>query len=396
MSGPTALPVGLPAGFDRFQQRALLAGIAGLLLCAVGLAVSPDQFFRSYLLGYVFWIGISLGGLAIVMLHHLTGGAWGFLIRRPLESASRVLPVMALLFLPLTFGLTHLYVWARPEAVAGDPILQHKEPYLNVPFFLGRAVLYFAAWTFLAYFLNKWSLDQERPDVLQAPRRFRLLAAPGLLIYGLTVTFASFDWLMSLDPHWFSAIFGVLIMGGQVLSALAFAVAVVFLLSAVEPISRVIAPSHMHDLGKLMLAFVMLWAYFAFSQFLIIWSANLPEEIPWYLERLQGGWQFVGLLLVVGHFALPFLLLLSRDLKRNASMLAKVAVGVLAMRVVEGFWLIAPTFHHSLAVHWLDIVAPVGIGGIWLWAFAWQLKGRPLLPAHDPYFEEAFTHGTRH
>jgi hypothetical protein len=389
-------PAAMPPALEHLQQRALVAGVAGLLLSAVGLLVNPDQFFRSYLLGYVFWIGISLGGLAIVMLHHLTGGAWGFLIRRPLESASRVLPVMALLFVPLVFGLAHLYLWARPEAVAADPVLQHKEAYLNVPFFLGRAILYFAAWTLVAYFLNKWSLDQERPELPQDPRRFRLLAAPGLLVYGATATFASFDWLMSLDPHWFSAIFGVLIMGGQALSALAFAVAVLFLLSAYDPISRVIAPSHMHDLGKLMLAFVMLWAYFAFSQFLIIWSGNLPEEIPWYLERLQGGWQFVGLLLVVGHFALPFLLLLSRDLKRNASMLAKVAMAVLVMRLVEGFWLIAPTFHHGVVVHWLDLAAPAGIGGIWLWTFVWQLRARPLLPERDPYFEEAFAHGAGH
>jgi hypothetical protein len=386
----------------RFERRALLVGVAGLALCAVGALVSPAQFFRSYLFGYVFWIGIALGCLAIVMLHHLSGGAWGLVIRRPLESATRTLPLLALLFVPIAVGIPSLYAWAGPEA-ASDAVLQHKRPYLNVGFFLARAVLYFIAWNAVAYILNRWSLEQDAGPGAADPaqqyareRRFRLVSAPGLVVYGLTVTFASIDWVMSLDPHWASTMFGVLFMGGQVLSALAFTIAVLFLLASHEPMASVVSPEHFHDLGKLLLAFVMLWAYFSFSQFLIVWSGNLPEEIPWYLHRLRGGWQWIGIVLIVFHFVLPFLLLLSRDTKRNARTLAAIAGAVVVVRLVDLFWLIAPSFHaERLAVHWLDVAAPAGLGGLWIWFYLRQLRARALLPFNDPYFPEALN-GTRH
>ena len=275
------------AELQQFQKRSLLVGIVGLALCGAGMLFNREEFFRSYLLAYLFWIGIALGCLAIVMLHHLSGGAWGIVIRRLLESATRTLPLMALLFLPIVFGLSHLYEWARPEAL-GDKILRHKSLYLNVPFFLARAALYFAAWIAVVYFLNKWSLKQDQTAAPSLSRQLELLSGPGLVIYGATMTFASIDWVMSLEAHWFSTIYGLSFMVGQVLGAFAFVIAAAILLSSRKPLSEVISSEHLHDLGKLLLAFVMLWAYLAFSQFLIMYSGNLPEEIPWYMRRQQG------------------------------------------------------------------------------------------------------------
>lgn len=388
--------------FGNLQQQSLKVGVVGLALCFVGAFFNSEQFFRSYLLAYVFWMGITLGCFAIMMLHHMSGGAWGIVIRRLLESGSRMLPMMALFFVPLVFGLHDLYSWARPEEVARDEVLQHKRVYLNIPFFLVRTVIYFVVWISVSRFLNKWSLEQDRTGS-PPPRKFQLLSGPGLVLYGLTITFASIDWVMSLEPHWFSTIFGISFMGGQALSALAFVIVVLTLLSGRKPLSDVVSSTHFHDLGKLLLAFIMLWAYFAFSQYLIIWSGNLREETPWYLSRIQGGWGWIGVLLILFHFVLPFLLLLSRDLKRNARMLIKVAVVIIFMRLVDLFWIIVPASSHggadvthaSLPIYWIwmYLMAPVGLGGVWLAGFLWQLKGRPLLPLKDPYLQQAIEHG---
>ena len=383
-----------PPRVATLQRLALVVGVAGLALCALGFAANRAHFFKAYLLAYVFWIGIALGSLAISMVHHLSGGAWGVVIRRVLEAASRTLPFMALLFLPIALGIHELYLWASPEAVAKDAILQHKAPYLNVPFFIIRAAIYFVIWSGLAYLLSKWSLEQERQGETGQAQRMQRLSGLGLVLYALTILFMSVDWIMSLDPHWFSTIYGILFMGGQGLSALAFAIAVAVLLSRAEPMSRVIAPAHLHDLGKLMLAFVMLWAYFSFSQFLIIWSANLPEEIPWYLRRWGGGWQWVGLALIFGHFVLPFVLLLSSDIKKSGRTLIGVALTIILMRIVDLFWNIGPLHHEeSFGATWLDAVAPIALGGIWLALFLWQLQTRPLLPMGEPYLAEALEHG---
>lgn len=385
----TEFPYAAPADFSRLQRGALAVGVAALVLCVLGAFFSPAHFLRAYLLGYVFWIGITLGCLAIVMLHHLSGGGWGLIIRRVLESATRTLPLMAVLFLPIAIGVQRLYVWARPEEVTRSPILLHKAPYLNVGFFLMRAGFYFAVWLGMSYLLNKWSREQDQSADPGPMRRLEAVSGPGLVLFGLTVTFASIDWVMSLEPAWFSSIFGILFMGGQALSAIAFVTAITVVLAGSKPMSEIIAPRHLHDLGKLMLAFVMLWAYFAFSQFLIIWSGNLPEETPWYFHRLQSGWKWVGLILILFHFVLPFLLLLSRDLKRNGRRLAIVALVVIVMRLVDLFWLIAPEFsREAFQVHWMDVAAPVGLGGIWVAFFTWQLRQRPLLPLHDPRIAE--------
>ena len=394
-----------PSRLAGVQRLALGVGVAGLALCAVGFAAGREQFFKSYLLAYVFWVGVSLGSLALMMVGHLSGGAWAVVIRRVNEASSRVLPFMAILFVPIAFGVHELYIWANPDIVAHDAVLQHKAPYLNVPFFIVRTAIYFTIWSSLAFLISKLSLDQESGEHGQALKMQRL-SGGGLVLYALTVLFMSVDWIMSLDPHWFSTIYGILFMGGQGLSAMAFTIAVIVLLSRTEPMSRVIAPAHLHDLGKLMLAFVMLWAYFSFSQFLIIWSANLPEEIPWYLKRMGGGWGYVGLGLIFLHFALPFVLLLSRDLKRNGRTLIGVALAVIVMRLVDLFWLIGPLGHNDpaeaghyvgqpaiLHLHWLDAVAPIAVGGIWVAIFLWQLQTRSLLPLGEPYLAEALEHG---
>jgi hypothetical protein len=372
------------------QRRLLTVGIAGGLISVVGLWTNPAQFFQSYLVAYMFVLGVTLGCLALGMVHQLSGGAWGVVIRRPIGAASRVLPVLTVLFLPLVFGMSHLYEWTHADVVAADEALQHKQLYLNVPFFLIRAVFYFAVWNALSFFLNAWSLEQDRTGDPAIARRMQLLSAGGLLGYGLTVTFASFDWLMSLEPHWFSTIYGVLIIGGQGLAALAFLILASAWLSRRPPLQGIIVHSHFHDLGNLMLAFVMLWAYFAFSQYLIIWSGNLPEEIAWYLHRLQTGWRAVGALLVVLHFVVPFGLLLSRAIKRQPNLLVKVAYLILVLRLVDLYWLVAPEFHRDgVVVSWLDVVLPISLSAFWLGCFVWQLRGRAILPVHDPQFDEA-------
>lgn len=385
-----------PVETSRFQGRALIVGIVALLLCAVG-ALLPNgatQFFHAYLVGYVFWTGVSVGSLAIMMLHHLSGGGWGLVIRRILEASTRVIPLMFVLFIPLVLGLRPLYEWARPEEVARNPVLKHKEPYLNVPFFLGRVVFYFAVWGLLMYFLNKLSLEQDRTADPELRKRMQGISGPGILLFGLTVTFAATDWIMSLEPEWFSTIFGLLIMVGWGLSAFAFVIIAASVLSNKKPLAGIIVPLHFHDLGKLLLAFVMIWAYFGFSQFLLIWYGNLPEEIPWYLRRMRGGWAYVGLVLVLFHFAVPFFLLLSRNLKRHARTLSIIAGLLIVMRLVDLFWMIAPVAEvqtggvlYVILNYWMYALAPIGIGGLWLAYFAYQLRQRALLPFNDPGME---------
>ena len=379
-----------PASVGRIQQRALLAGVAGLAAIAFGAFSSPAQFFRSYLVGYLFALGVTLGCLGLLMLQHLTGGHWGVLIRRPLESATRTLPILVVLFLPIAAGLREIYVWTKPLE---KPLLKFQMNYLTIPGFLTRAAIYFAIWLLLMLLLNSWSLQQDETSDRALRRKLQLLSGPGIILYVFTMTFAAVDWVMSLAPHWSSTIYGFLFVGGQAVSAMALMIAVAVLLAQSEPMSGILQPRHLHDLGKLLLAFVMLWAYFAFSQLLIIWAGNLPEEIPFYLKRFRGGWGALAVLILLFHFALPFFLLLSRDLKRSARLLPRLAIAVIFMRLVDLFWMTAPEFSpDAFRIHWMDVAAPIGIGGIWLAYFAWQLKGRPLLPLGDPELEEAIEH----
>jgi hypothetical protein len=342
----------------------------------------------------MFYIGLALGCMALNMLQYLTGGAWGVVIRRYCEAATRTLPLLAVLFLPIVFGMNHLYPWMDPKFDAANEVIRHKRVWLNMPFFLGRAVIYFGGWVLFSFIINKWSAEQDATGSRSVSRRLQLIAGPGLVWWGLSVTFMAIDWVMSITPHWFSTIFGLLFMAGQGLNAIAFLILLTVLMSNRKPMADVITPRHLHDLGKLALAFTMVWAYFSFSQFLIIWSGNLAEEIPWYVVRLNGGWEYVGLGLVFLHFALPFALLLSRETKRKASMLAKIAVWILIMRLVDLYWLVMPGYRtEHFGVSWLDFATPLALGGIWLWFFSMQLNKRPLMPIRDPHLEEALEHG---
>jgi hypothetical protein len=382
-----------PPDFASTRRRAWIIGVAAFVLLLVGRFLDPTQFYRSYLLGFSLWVGIALGCMGILMLQHLSGGAWGVVVRRILEAGARTLPFMFLLFTPILTGIGRLYPWADATQVASDELLRHKAAYLNPSSFMLRAVAYFAIWSGIAWMLNRWSDEQDRTHDPALVDRLGRLSGAGIALYVLTMTFASVDWLMSLEPHWFSTIYGIFIVMGQTLSAMAFIILVLAVLAGREPLRGKISARHFHDLGKLLFAFVMVWSYFAFSQFLIIWAGNLPEEIPWYLKRLTGGWQWFGLALALLQFAFPFVLLLSAKLKRDPARLAQVAAFLLAMRLVDNAWMIGPAFHPGqLWIHWMDLAAPVAVGGIWLALFLRYLQTKPLLPLGDPFLMESIDH----
>jgi hypothetical protein len=383
-----------PPEIDRLQRNAAIVGAIGIVASVLGATQNPEQFFRSYLVAFLWVLGPTLGSLAFLMIHHLSGGAWGLGVRRLLEAAARNVFLMALLFVPIVLGMTHLYEWTHADVVAKDEILRHKEPYLNATWFVGRAVMYFVVWSGLTLILTNWSRAQDfKPTPPPEDRKFRNISGPGILAYGITITFASFDWVMSLDPHWYSTVFGLLFMVGQGLSAIAFISFAAFVVSRRPPMDHVLTPNKFHDYGKLMLAFTMLWAYLAYSQFLIIWSANLPEEVSYYTRRINTGWVSLSVTILIGVFVLPYLLLLSRDLKRSASRLAYLGLFVFVMRYVDLFWMVTPTLHPEPTFHWLDLATAAGLVGLWVAAFCWNLKGRSLVPVGDPYLEEALADG---
>jgi hypothetical protein len=377
------------------RQRGLVVAGAGLVLGAIGILLRPGDLMPSWLIGFLFCTGLSLGSLSLLMMQHMTGGNWGLVARRIFEAGTRLLPFCALLFLPVAIFAPKLFVWAQgAQVVQADEILRHKAPYLNVPFFWLRAAVYFVVWLVCSVLLNKWSAQQDRGEVgvtEQDTLRFRVISAPGLVIYVLLMSLAAVDWIMSLDPHWYSTIFGFIMVVGQALSAMSFAVAILAIFAARDPMNRVVEPGHFHDLGKLMLALVMLWAYFSFSQFLIIWAGNLPEEIPFYLRRFDGGWGYFSLLIAFGHFILPFCLLLSRDLKRRPHLLARVAWFIVAIRLIDLIWLVGPNFNENkggiMPVSLANIGIPLLLAGVWLVLFAQQLGKLPLVPVNDPYFK---------
>jgi hypothetical protein len=390
------------ARLDRLQYLALQVGGVGLALCIAGGLIWPHSFSASYLVAFLFWTGITLGCIGLTMLHHLVGGQWGLPIRRPMEAgASTVIPLAAL-FVPLALNLPALYRWARPEEVRLDAELAHKAVYLNVPFFLARAAFYFVLWAAFAAMLRRWSRAQDEDADPSPSRRLQNLSGPGLVFLFLTSTFAAIDWGMSLEPRWSSTIYGAMLVTGEALSALALMIAIAILLASDPPMTDAATPARLHDLGNLLLAFVMLWAYMAFSQFLIIWSGNLAEETPWYIRRTHGGWQWVALVLIGFHFFLPFFVLLFRESKRQPQLLLRVASLVLAMHLVDLIWLVVPASSDltSPRIPWGDLppilAAMAGIGGIWAGAFLWQLKGSPLVPLNDPNLSPALEHQGAH
>ena len=381
-----------PPVVKTIAQRSLIVGVVfsiAAILLALFVPNGREEFFRAYLLGFMSWLGVALGSMAILMIRHLTGGGWGMVIRRILGAAMRTLPLLAVLFIPLIFGMRSLYIWARPlELVADKHLREHLEDitktYLTTNGFIIRAIIYFAIWNLLSFLLSHWSRQTDAAGAPDNTQKFKAVAGPGLILYGFTISFAAIDWVMSLDPSWISTIFGLVILIGEVLSAMCFAVVVERILFNYKPMSEMLKPDFVHDHGKWMLTFIMVWAYFNYSQWLIIWAGNLPMEISYYLRRLNGGWGYVGLFIVIFHFAIPFAILLSRPFKRNIRKLVWLAVWLMVMRYVDLFWVIEPNFSQTFKFTLADVVVPVAIGGLWLAYFFRNLGALPLLPAFDP------------
>jgi hypothetical protein len=378
------------------RQFGMIAGVLGVVLAVAGFFMLGDQgahrFFQAYLVAYTFWMGVILGSMALLMVQHLSGGVWGIILRRPFEAAVRTLPIMTIFFLPIIFGMHSLYEWTH-ESAASDPVIQSKALYLNTPFFLIRQAIYFAVWNVMGFLLTKWSAEHDRTGDVALLGKLSKLSGAGLVIYGLTLTFAMVDWTMSVNPHWFSTIWGMLYAGGQGLSAFAFGICVLVMLAQTAPLNRVLTNHHFHDLGKFLFAFLMLWAYLQFSQFLIIWSANIPEEIPHYLNRWENSYKWLSIFIVVGHFMIPYALLLSRDLKRNMGKLRIIATWILVSRITDYYWHVAPELHKDgLSISLLDVALPLALGGIFLTLFVSNLGGRSLLPINDPDLDKALHH----
>jgi hypothetical protein len=373
-----------PPVAEKIQTQSLFVGLVGAVASIAGAFLAPESFYSAYLIGFMFWLGLSLGCMAILMLHHLVGGAWSIVIRRILESGMMTLPLMFVLFIPILLHLPRLYPWAQPDRLASDAKLADiAHSYLNFNGILWRYLLYFVIWIGMAYFLNRWSTEQDS-IAGQSTLRFRAVSSIGLVIYSLTISFAVIDWVMSLQARWISTIYGLIFVAGEALSAFCFCVVIETLLGKRKPMSEYLTDTEVHDHGKLILAFVMVWTYFNFSQWLIIWAGNLPEEIPWFVRRMNHGWGEVGLFLVVFQFAVPFALLLSRQLKRKADTLVRLASWILLMRIVDIFWHVEPSLHPTFHLSWLHFTVIAGIGGLWTAYFFHNLRSRPLLPVNAP------------
>ena len=392
----TNLDLSAPPVVKVIGQRSLVIGAVASVV-AVALAFSnPTVFFRGYLLSFMDWLTVCLGAMAILMIRHLTGGGWGMVIRRVLGAAMRTLPLLALLFVPIVLVVPRLYPWAMPVAsISDEHVREHLEKhsfiigaYLNYRGFIIRAVIYFVIWYVLVFLLSKWSAQQNHPPVRDNSTRFKMISGPGLIILAFTLTFAAIDWVMSIDPSWISTIYGFVFVAGALVGGLSIAVVFERILFRYPPMSLLLRPSFVHDHGNFMLTFIMLWAYFGFSQLLIIWSGNLPDEISWYFRRLNGGWGGVGLFVAIFHFAVPFVMLLSRPFKRDITRLVWLAAWLLFMHYVDLFWIIEPGFSKTFVVTWADLLLPVAMGGLWLAYFCRNLSSMPLLPAYDVYAKQ--------
>jgi len=384
-------------------QRSLIVGVVFGIVAVILALKNPDEFYRAYLLSFMLVLGIALGSMAIIMIRHLTGGGWGVVIRRIQGAAMRTLPLLSALFIPMIVAvLQHrVYIWAQPldnitDKHLHDHLVDITRTYLTSSGFIYRAIFYFAIWNLLSFLLSKWSKQTDKPGAPDNTDRFKTIAGPGLILYGFTVSFAAIDWVMSLDPSWISTIFGLVVLIGQVLAAMCFAVVIERILFDYKPMSDMLKPDFVHDHGKWMLAFTMVWAYFNFSQWLIIWAGNLPAEITYYMRRLNGGWGYVGLFIVVFHFAIPFGILLSRSFKRDIHKLVWLAAWLLLMRYVDLFYIIEPNFSKTLTVTLADVVVPIALGGLWLAFFFYNLARLPLLPAYDPSAAEVLQPAHHH
>lgn len=370
------------------KKPALIVGVIGLTILIFGYFVDQKQFFFSYLTAFAFWMTLVWGAMFFSFLHHLTGADWSIVLRRILETVMMTLPLLALLFIPILLGMHDLYHWSHADAVLADPILTKKSAYLNPAFFTIRVIVYFTIWFLLARSLYKTSLDQDQGFKEKQILKMKRISAPGMILFALSLTFASFDWLMSLEAHWYSTIFGVYMFGGSLLAILAFLVIFGLYLREKGILAETITVEHYHDLGKFLFAFIIFWGYIGFSQYFLIWYANIPEETIWYLSRWEGSWKFITLLLVFGHFVVPFLLLMPRAVKRNFAMLRILAGWIFIMHWVDIYWIVMPSLHHQGAVFsWMDLAGFLGIGGLFIFYFIHKFTGKALVPVNDPRLE---------
>lgn len=380
-------------GKDHYLRRLPLpAALIGLVILGISIVLSSgnlERFYYSYLLAYLFYTSISLGALFFVLIQYVTRAGWSVVVRRATENLMGPIIFFALLFLPIAWGAPQIFEWAHSDAVAHDPLLQEKSPFLNLPFFYLRSVFYLACWVAIAWWFRKESLKQDEQEDPAITRRLQTFSAPAIVICGVTLTFATFDWIMSLDPHWYSTIFGVYFFAGCFLSGLATVILAVAFPYRPEPVSDVITPEHFHDLGKLVFAFVVFWAYIGFSQFMLIWYANIPEETAWYTHRLEEGWEIVTLLLVLGHFIIPFFVLLSREIKRKTQSLAIVCFWLLAMHYLDLYWLVMPSYGPPAGNMVVDLATVLGLGGLFIAAFAYLTCQGALIPLRDPRLSES-------
>ncbi|MBC8401557.1 MAG: hypothetical protein H8E14_08725 [Candidatus Marinimicrobia bacterium] len=374
-----------------FQKRALIIGIAALLLSAIGLFTNAEQFYFSYLTAFIYWFTIAIGGLFFTLLGHITGAVWSIVLRRIAEALGLLLLPLAILFIPILFGMHELFHWSNAEAVAHDALLQKKAGYLNLPFFIIRAVFYFTLWFFLTRILYKNSLQQDRAtDGTALAEKLRRISAPGTILFALTLTFASFDWVMSIDAHWFSTMFGVYIFSGSYLVVIAFLIILLQYFRRQRILINVVTGEHFHDLGRLLYTFVIFWAYIAGAQYFLIWYANIPEETVWYLHRWQGSWKYVSLFIIAFHFVIPFFTLLFRAAKRNQLLLGIMAGLILVMHWFDLYWLIMPSLHrHNAHFSWLDVTTLVGIGGVFISLLIRQLARQPVVSVGDPRLRDS-------
>ncbi len=366
-----------------------LLGLGGSLAFGLASPAARPQLWHSWLVGSLFALSVALGGLFFVLVQHATQAGWSVVVRRIGENAMATLPFLSLLFVPLLFGMGDLFHWSHAEAVASDPLLAHKQPYLNVPFFLIRTAAYFVIWSFLAIWFGRQSRLQDETGDHEITRRMRRASAPGLLLFALSVTFFAFDWVMSLNAHWYSTIFGLYFFAGSVMAFFAFMALTA--LGQRHQLARVVSPEHLHDIAKLLIAFVAFWAYMAFSQYLLIWYANLPEETGFFAQRLAGSWRPVSVGLSLGHFIVPFFFLLPRTIKRSPKALAVAAVWLLAMHALDLYWLVMPNLHTGITPSLFDGATLVGCSGLFLAAFGWSSGRQALVPLRDPRLPESLT-----
>ena len=368
----------------------LRVGFMGLLISFLFYFVDPHHFYFSYLTTFVFFLTITLGSLFFVLILHLTRAGWGIVVRRVAEHLMKNIGLMAILFLPLLFGMHDLYHWTHADAVAHDHLLKIKVPFLNIPFFFIRMALYIWAWLFLAGRFFKFSVAQDESGDSSLTLILQKTAAYGILIYGMTQSFAFIDLVMSITPHWYSTIFGVYYFAGSTMSALIVISLTCMFLRRYGFLKDIITVEHYHDLGKLIYGFMIFWSYIAFSQFFLIWYANIPEETVFYKMHFTGSWNWIAILLCVGHFGIPFVGFMSRHIKRNLKTHCMMAIWLLFMHYVDMYWVIMPNITPAgLSYSLLDFSLLIGMGGLYFSVFFTRLKKYPLIPVKDPRLGES-------